>query len=39
MLGPVKEKFLKIYERYEPTKTDISDGLVISESFDATSHF
>lgn len=39
MLGPVKEKFLKIYDRYVPTKGDISDGLVISESFDATSHF
>jgi len=39
MLGPVKEKFMKIYERYVPTKGDISDGLVISDSFDATSHF
>ncbi len=29
----------QIYERYVPTKADINDGLVISESFDATSHF
>lgn len=39
ILGPVKEKFLKIYDRYVPVKQDFTDGLVISDSFDATSHF
>ena len=29
----------EISERYVPTKADISEGLVISDSFDATSHF
>lgn len=30
---------MQIYDRYVPVKNDISDGVVISASFDATSHF
>lgn len=38
MLGKVKEKFVTISERYIPTGKS-TDGLFISDSFDATSHF
>ena len=38
-MGPVKEKFFKISERYEPIKNNFGDGVFISNSFDATSHF
>jgi RAB protein geranylgeranyltransferase component A len=38
MLGKINEKFITISERYVPT-TKSTDGLFISESFDATSHF
>lgn len=38
MLGKIKEKFVRISERFVPT-TKSQDGLFISESFDATSHF
>lgn len=38
MLGKIKEKFIRISERYVPT-TKSNDGLFISETFDATSHF
>ena len=38
MLGKVKEKFVTISERYVPTGKS-TDGLFISDSFDATSHF
>lgn len=39
LVGPVKEKFFKISERYEPVKNNFGDGVFISNSFDATSHF
>jgi Rab GDP dissociation inhibitor len=38
MVGKVEEKFITISERYVPT-TKSADGLFVSESFDATSHF
>lgn len=38
MIGPVKEKFVRITERYVPAK-EYNDGVYISNSFDATSHF
>ena len=38
LCGKIKEQFVSIKERYVPT-TKSSDGLFISESFDATSHF
>lgn len=38
MLGKIKEKFVTISERYVPTGKS-TDGLFISDSFDATSHF
>jgi Rab GDP dissociation inhibitor len=39
LIGPVREKFVKITERYEPVKKNFGDGVFISNSFDATSHF
>lgn len=38
MLGKIKEKFVTLSERYVPTGKS-TDGLFISDSFDATSHF
>lgn len=38
LIGKIKEKFITITERYVPT-TKSNDGLFISDSFDATSHF
>ena len=38
MVGKIKEKFITISERFTST-TKSNDGLFISESFDATSHF
>ena len=38
LCGNIKEQFVSIKERYVPT-TKANDGLFISESFDATSHF
>ena len=38
LCGNIKEKFVSISERYVP-KGKSTDGLFISESFDATSHF
>lgn len=38
LLGGVKEKFIKVSDRYEPIK-NFGDGVFISNSFDATSHF
>ena len=38
LCGKIKEQFVSIKERYVPT-TKKADGLFISESFDATSHF
>lgn len=39
VVGPIREKFIKISERYEPVKSNFGDGVFISNSFDATSHF
>ncbi len=39
IIGTVKEKFVKISDRYEPVQNNSNDGLFISTSFDATSHF
>jgi RAB protein geranylgeranyltransferase component A len=33
------EKFVRITDRYEPLKELWTDGVFISNSFDATSHF
>jgi Rab GDP dissociation inhibitor len=38
LIGPVREKFIRITERYETVK-NFNDGVYISNSFDATSHF
>ena len=38
LIGNVREKFTRITERYEPVK-QYGDGVFISNSFDATSHF
>jgi len=39
MVGKIKEKFITISERYIVPPNKSNDGLFISESFDATSHF
>lgn len=39
LLGGVREKFIKVSDRYEPVKKNFGDGVFISQSFDATSHF
>lgn len=38
LIGNVREKFVRITERYEAIK-NTNDGVFISNSFDATSHF
>jgi Rab GDP dissociation inhibitor len=38
LIGSIKEKFSRITERFEPIK-NYNDGVFISNSFDATSHF
>ena len=38
MVGKIREKFVRISERYEAIK-NYGDGVFISNSFDATSHF
>lgn len=38
LIGNIREKFTRITERYEPIK-NYGDGVFISNSFDATSHF
>jgi len=38
LCGKIKEKFISFSERYVPA-TKSTDGLFISDSFDATSHF
>ena len=39
IIGKVQYKFTKISERYEVKKGNPNDGVYISNSFDATSHF
>ena len=39
IIGKVQYKFTKISERYEAKRGNFNDGVFISNSFDATSHF
>lgn len=39
LLGPVHDHFISISTMYEPTAPGTDDGLFISRSYDATSHF
>ena len=39
IIGKVQYKFTKISERYEAKRGNYNDGVYISNSFDATSHF
>jgi len=39
LLGPIAEKFVDIKEIYEPVADGTTDGVFISKSYDATSHF
>lgn len=39
LLGPILEKFVSVVDMYEPLLDGRSDGLFISKSYDATSHF
>lgn len=38
LLGGIREKFIRVSDRYEAVK-QYNDGVYISSSFDATSHF
>jgi Rab GDP dissociation inhibitor len=39
LLGPVSQKFVKIYDIFEPTDDGKESQVFISKSFDATTHF
>lgn len=39
LVGPILEKFVSVVDMYEPLLDGKSDGLFISKSYDATSHF
>ncbi|ORZ31239.1 GDP dissociation inhibitor [Catenaria anguillulae PL171] len=39
LLGPIAEKFVSIVDIQEPTADGAADGVYISKSYDATSHF
>ncbi|KAJ3033567.1 Rab GDP dissociation inhibitor alpha [Rhizophlyctis rosea] len=39
LLGPITEKFVDIKDIYEPLANGTEDGIFISKSYDATSHF
>lgn len=39
LLGVVKEKFVSVSEMFEPLEDGSKDGVFISRSYDATSHF
>jgi len=39
LLGPIKEMFISIKDIYEPLTNGKTDGLFITKSYDATSHF
>ncbi|KAI8920455.1 GDP dissociation inhibitor [Entophlyctis helioformis] len=39
LLGPILEKFVDIQDLYEPVSDGKADGIYVSRSYDATSHF
>lgn len=39
LLGPILERFTSVVDMFEPLLDGTSDGLYISKSYDATSHF
>jgi Rab GDP dissociation inhibitor len=39
LLGPIHEKFVSVSSLYTPTSTGETDGIFITRSYDATSHF
>jgi Rab GDP dissociation inhibitor len=39
LLGPVLEKFVQVSDLYEPVSDGTTDGIYVSRSYDATSHF
>ena len=39
LLGPITEKFIDIKDLYEPAAGGSENGIYISKSYDATSHF
>ena len=39
LLGPIQERFVDIKDLYEPIADGKDDGIFISKSYDATSHF
>lgn len=39
LLGPIKQKFVKISDVYEPINSGSENNVFVSKSYDATSHF
>ncbi|KNC98110.1 uncharacterized protein SPPG_06519 [Spizellomyces punctatus DAOM BR117] len=39
LLGPIAEKFISVSDLYEPVADGRADGVYITKSYDATSHF
>lgn len=39
ILGPIREKFVKVYDIYEPIDDGKATNIFISNSYDATTHF
>ncbi|KAI8995722.1 GDP dissociation inhibitor [Gaertneriomyces semiglobifer] len=39
LLGPIAEKFVEIKDIFEPVEDGTADGVFITKSYDATSHF
>jgi len=39
LLGPIKQKFIKVSDSFEPTEDGTASQLFVSKTYDATSHF
>ncbi|KAF7282666.1 GDP dissociation inhibitor [Rhynchophorus ferrugineus] len=39
LLGPIRQKFVSVYDYYEPTDLGLESQIFISQSYDATTHF
>ncbi|CAG0881141.1 unnamed protein product [Darwinula stevensoni] len=39
LLGPIKQKIMKVYDVYQPLEDGLKSQVFVSKSYDATSHF
>lgn len=39
LLGPIRQKFVSVYDYFEPTDEGLQSQIFISQSYDATTHF